>query len=45
MEKDGTIEKFVGLDMSDAETVFERCLEAILKVKKVGGGGPQVQVL
>ncbi len=34
--EEGVVEKFIGLDMSDAETVFDRCLEAIKKVKKVG---------
>lgn len=34
MVKEGVIEKFIGLDMSDAETVFDRCLAAILRVKK-----------
>jgi hypothetical protein len=37
--EEGQIEKFVGLDMSDADTVFDRCLEACLKIKKVAGGG------
>lgn len=36
LKTDATIEKFVGLDFSDADTVFERCMEAINKVKKVG---------
>ena len=40
MVAEGVIEKFIGLDMSDAETVFDRCLEAIKRVKKVGAGGP-----
>ena len=31
--KEGIVERFVGLDMSDAETVFDRCLAAILKVR------------
>jgi hypothetical protein len=30
--EDGIVEKFIGMDMSDAETVFDRCLEAIKKV-------------
>ena len=34
MQDEGVIEKFIGLDMSDAETVFDRCLEAMQKVKK-----------
>lgn len=33
--KEGIIEKFIPLDMSDAETVFDRCLAAVNKVKKV----------
>jgi hypothetical protein len=35
LEKEGVIEKFVGLDMSDADTVFDRCLGAMQKIKKV----------
>ncbi len=35
--EEGIVERFIGLDMSDAETVFDRCLEAIKKVKKVRG--------
>ena len=35
LKADGTIEQFIGLDFSDADTVFDRCLAAILKVKKV----------
>jgi biotin carboxylase len=31
---EGVIEKFVGLDMSDAETLFERCLAAITRVAR-----------
>jgi biotin carboxylase len=34
MVDQGVIEKFIGLDMSDAESVFERCLQAILKAKR-----------
>jgi len=34
MESEGVIERFIGLDMSDSETVFERALESILRVKK-----------
>lgn len=30
------IEKFVGLDMSDADTVFDRCLDACHRIRKVG---------
>lgn len=29
------MEKFVGLDMSDTDTVFDRCLDACHKIKKV----------
>ena len=29
-------EKFVGIDFSDAETVFDRCLAAVKKIKKAG---------
>lgn len=35
MVKEGFVEKFVGLDMSDADTVFDRCLDACHKIKKV----------
>lgn len=34
MAEEGLIERFIGLDMSDSETVFDRALEAIQKVKK-----------
>lgn len=34
MQEEGVIEKFIGLDMSDADTVFDRCLEAMKKVRK-----------
>lgn len=34
MLKEGLIEKFTGLDMSDAETVFDRCLKEISRVRK-----------
>ena len=37
---EGVIEKFVGLDMSDTETVFDRCLDACLKIKRVRAGQP-----
>lgn len=33
--KDGIVERFIGLDFSDADTVFERCLEAIKKAQSV----------
>lgn len=29
-------EQFVGIDFSDAETVFDRCLAAVKKIKKAG---------
>ena len=35
MVTEGIIEKFVGLDFSDADTVFERCVTAINAMKKV----------
>ena len=35
MVTDGIIEKFVGLDFSDAETVFDRCVSAINDIKEV----------
>ena len=35
LKTEGIIEKFVGLDFSDADTVFDRCLDAINKIKKV----------
>lgn len=35
---EGVVEKFVGLDMGDADTVFERCLEACHKIKKASHG-------
>ena len=34
MQEEGVIERFIGLDMTDAETVFDRCLEGMIKVKK-----------
>lgn len=37
MVEEGVIERFIGLDMSDAETVFDRCLEAIKKIRKEVG--------
>lgn len=37
MVAEGVIERFVGLDMSDVETVFDRCLEAINTTKKEFG--------
>lgn len=35
LKNEGMIEKFVGLDFSDADTVFERCLEVLSNIKKV----------
>ena len=35
LQTEKLIEKFVGIDFSDAETVFDRCLAAVKKVKKV----------
>ena len=34
MVDEGVIERYVGLDMTDADTVFERCLKEIQKVKR-----------
>ena len=34
MQEEGVIERFIGMDMSDADSVFDRCLEAMKKVKK-----------
>ncbi len=34
LEKEGIIEKFVPVDFSDAETVFDRCLEALKEARK-----------
>lgn len=38
MEKLGTIERFLPLDMSESETVLERCLEAIKEARTSLGG-------
>lgn len=35
MATDGIIEEFVGLDFTDADTVFDRCVTAINAIKKV----------
>ena len=35
LQTEKLIEKFVGIDFSNAETVFDRCLAAVKKVKKV----------
>ena len=37
LETEGIIEKFVPVDFSDADTVFERTLEAIKKASKEVG--------
>jgi len=34
MQEEGVIERFIGLDMSDAESVFDRCLAAMQKVRR-----------
>ena len=34
--EEGVAEKFIGLDMSDAESVFQRCLDSINTVREVG---------
>ena len=36
LESDGTIEKFIGVDFSDADAVFDLCLTAIRKAQSVG---------
>ena len=37
LQEEGIIEKFIPIDFSDAETVFDRCLEAIQKyVEEIG---------
>lgn len=35
MVTDGIVEKFVGLDFTDADTVFDRCVSAINAIRKV----------
>lgn len=35
LQDDGKIEKFVGIDFSDSESAFERCVAAISKIKSV----------
>ena len=35
LESDGIIEKFIGVDFSDADTVFNLCLTAIRKAQSV----------
>ena len=39
LEKDGVIEKFIPLDFSDAESVFQRALDAITKAQAVSSPG------
>lgn len=36
LQDDKLAEKFVGIDFSDAESVFDRCLAAVKKIKKAG---------
>ena len=38
MVKEGMVERFVGIDFSDADTIFDRCLAAINKIKQVHAG-------
>ena len=35
LQDEKMIEKFIGIDFSDADTVFDKCLAAVKKVKKV----------
>jgi hypothetical protein len=35
LQDDNMIEKFIGIDFSDAEAVFDKCLAACKKVQKV----------
>lgn len=35
MVNEGLVERFVGIDFSDADTIYDRCLAAIIKVKQV----------
>jgi len=35
LQDDNMIEKFIGIDFSDAESVFDKCLAACKKVQKV----------
>lgn len=37
LEEEGIIEKFIGLDMSDVESVFDRCVDAVKKAQKQMG--------
>lgn len=37
LQEERLAEQFVGIDFSNAETVFDRCLTAVRKIKKVGG--------
>ena len=43
MASDGIVEKFVGLDFTDADTVFDRCVKAINAIKKVRTGHHEPQ--
>ena len=36
LQEEELAEQFVGIDFSDAETVFDRCLAAVKKIKKAG---------
>ena len=36
LQEEKLAEQFVGIDFSDAETVFDRCLAAVKKIKKAG---------
>lgn len=33
--KEGMVEQFMGIDFADADTIFDRCLAAINKIKQV----------
>ena len=35
LQDEKMIEKFIGIDFSDADTVFDKCLAAVKKIKKV----------
>ncbi|GLC35522.1 hypothetical protein PLESTB_000198500 [Pleodorina starrii] len=38
LEKEGIVEKFVPIDFTDVDTVFDRCLQAIKEVRSTIGG-------
>ena len=38
LEQNGTIEKFIPMDFSDADTVFDRCLAVSGRGAQAGGG-------